>query len=111
MSPKPTELGASWWAKNLDEVDHEVARLAMLCKVKLLDPGVVERVLRYDPSVCGASNPIGFEKLRTLLMMHYSVRGPTVAALGETKTALLGQEIVSKLRARFGSQVGTPSKD
>ena len=29
MSDKPSELGGGWWAKNLESVDREVARLAV----------------------------------------------------------------------------------
>ena len=111
MTNNPTELGGSWWARNLDDVGREIARLAMICKVPLLDPGVMERVLKNDPSVCGASNPIGFEKLRTALMMHYNVRDRAVEALGEAKTAALVQGIVANLREKFGKQLGQPSQD
>ena len=45
---------------DLDDVDREVARLATICKVRILDAGVVERVLKNDASACGASNPVGF---------------------------------------------------
>ena len=106
MNEKPTELGGSWWAKNLDDVDREIARLALICKVQLLDPGVIERVLKNDASVCGASNPIGFEKLRTTLMMHYNVRERAVEALGEAKTAALVRQIVANLQKKFGDQLG-----
>ena len=45
---------------DLYEVDKEVARLAMLCRVRILDPGVLERVLKKDESVCAAPNPKAF---------------------------------------------------
>jgi len=48
MSDKPSELGAGWWAKNLDDVDREIAKLATICNVRILDPGVIERVLKND---------------------------------------------------------------
>jgi len=44
MSDKSSELGGGWWAKNLDEIDREIARLATICNVRILDPGVIERV-------------------------------------------------------------------
>lgn len=111
MTKQTSELGQLWWAKNLDEVDRELARLALICKVPLLDPGVIERVLNNDASVCGSSNPAGFRKLRDLLTMHYSMRERAVGAIGETKTAMLINDIVAKLRAKFGDQLGKSSPD
>ena len=46
MSDKPSELGAACWSKNLDEIDREVARVATICNVRILAPGIIERVLK-----------------------------------------------------------------
>jgi hypothetical protein len=109
MSDKPSDLGAKWWAKNLDDVDREVARLAAICKVRILDPGVIERVLRNDESVCGSRNKVAFDKLRGALMMHYHVRDKAVGVLGEEVTAQVIAEIVENLRKRLGGQLGGKS--
>jgi hypothetical protein len=106
MSERPTEFGTTWWAKSLDEVDHEIARLATICRVRILDDGVIERVLKNDASVCAAGNPLAFGKLRSTLMMHYHVRDQAVAALGEAQTAALVQRIVGQLRERIGERLG-----
>jgi hypothetical protein len=34
MAEQKSELGGAFWARNLDEVDREVARLAVICKVR-----------------------------------------------------------------------------
>jgi hypothetical protein len=39
------------WAENLEEVDREIAKLALLCQVRILEPGVIRRVLQKDASV------------------------------------------------------------
>src|SRR5262245_19724103 len=106
MADKPSDLGAEWWSKNLDEVDREVARLATLCKVRLLDPGVIGRVLNKDSSVCGTENKAAFDKLRMALAMHYHVRGKAVGAIGEQATQEVIAEIVANLRKRLGKQLG-----
>ena len=108
MSDKESELGAKWWTKNLDDVDREVARLATICNVRILDPGVIERVLRDDASVCGSRNPLAFKKLRDALLMHYHVRDKALGALGEAGTARVVAEIVESLRQRFGERLGGP---
>lgn len=106
MSDGKSNLGSGWWAKNLDDVDREVARLAVLCEVKVLDPGVIERVLRNDDSVCGTANPLAFDKLRTALMMHYHVRDKAAGVMGEAATAEVVAEIVANLRKRIGDKLG-----
>ena len=106
MSQSPGDFGTTWWAKSLDEVDREIARLATICNVRILDDGVIERVLRNDETVCGSRNPLAFGKLRTTLMMHYHVRDQAVAALGEPKTMALVRSIVENLRTRIGERLG-----
>lgn len=106
MSDDKSNLGSGWWAKNLDDVDREVARLAVLCKVKLLDPGIIERVIRNDDSVCGTTNKPAFDKLRTALMLHYHVREKAVGVMGEAATAEVVAEIVANIRKRIGDKLG-----
>ena len=96
------------WLKHFVEIDKEIARHALTCKIPLLDPGVIERVLHNDALVCGTQNPRAFEKLRSLLMMHYSVRDKAVVALGEEETIAIMEEIVARLRARVGNKLGGP---
>ena len=106
MGKEKTELGASWWAKSLDDIDREVARLGSICHVRLLDPGVLERVLHNDASVCGTQNRAAFDKLRAALMMHYHIRDKAVAAIGQEATAGVIAEIVADLRTRLGKELG-----
>jgi hypothetical protein len=96
------------WSKHLVEIDKEIARLALLCKVPLLDPGVIERVLHNDSLVCGTQNERAFTKLRELLMVHYSVRDRAIESLGTEETNEIVQEIIARLRARIGDKLGTP---
>ena len=97
------------WAKHFEEIDREIGQLAVLCKIPLLDPGVMERVLKNDTLVCGTQNPRAFDKLRSLLMMHYSVRERAVVTLGEAETMKVLEDTVERLRARFGDKLGGPA--
>ena len=106
MSKQETELGGGWWGKNLDDMAREVARLAVACNVRILDPGVIERVLKNDDTVCGTRNPAAFTKLRNALMMHYHVRDRTTGALGEAQTRELVAAIVERLRTQIGDRLG-----
>ena len=96
------------WTKHFEGIDNEIAQLAKVCQVQLLDPGVIERVLHKDTLVCGHQNERAFNKLRQLLMMHYSVRDKAVVALGDQETMLIIGDIVERLRQRFGDDLGTP---
>src|SRR5262245_39939695 len=107
MADEKNDLGARWWAKNLDDVDREVARMATVCKVPLLDPGVIERVLHNEPTVCGTSNKAAFDKLRAALMMHYHVRDKAAGAIGEAATQEVINEIVANIQKRLGKQLGS----
>jgi len=106
LTDQPEDLQIAWWAKKFDDIDRELAQLAIICKVPLLDPGVIERVLKNDAAVCGAPNAPVFSKLRSLLMMHYAVRDQAVAALGATDAQALIEDVVKRLRERIGADLG-----
>ena len=106
MADALNEFGGRWYARSLSDVDREIARQASICNVSLLDPGVIERVLKNDASVCGSSNPLAFEKLRNTLMMHYRIREQAVSAIGETATRQLIDAIVENLRRTLGDRLG-----
>jgi len=106
MTKGQSDMGAGWWAGNLDDVAREVARLATICNVRILDPGAIERVLEDDASVCGSSNPIAFAKLRSALTMHYHIRGKTAGVIGEANTAKVIAEIVERIKRQTGGRLG-----
>lgn len=92
---------------SLDDIDAEIARLALLCQVRILDLGVVERVVRNDASVCGTSNPVAFEKLRHMLAMHFGVRNSAAASQGQARAASIEKHVIDRLQARFPALAAT----
>ena len=88
-------------ATNLEDIDRDVARMARLCGVPLLQRGVVERVLHADDSVCGTKNPLAFAKLHNLLMLHFAVREKSAEELGQGQTAAIEMYVVERLRKSF----------
>jgi hypothetical protein len=106
MPEQHDPLQIAWWAKNIDELDREIGRLCALCQVRILDPGVIERVLRKDASVCGTSNPLAFAKLHDMLMFYFAIRKESVEALGQVQTAQIEAHVVEQLRRRFADLVG-----
>jgi len=100
MDSDPLQI--AWWAKNLDELDREIARLALLCQVRILDPGIVERVLQNDVSACGTANPAAFAKLHTLLVMHFLIRKRSAEELGQVQTAQIERDVIERLKKAYG---------
>jgi hypothetical protein len=101
MTEQKDHLLIAWWAKNLDELDREIARLSLVCRVRILDRGVIARVLHNDASVCGRDNPLAFAKLRNLLIMHFAIREKSADALGQVQTAAIEQDIIDRLTKSF----------
>ena len=106
MSEQPDHFLMAWWADNLDTLDHEIARLATLCGVKVLDPGVISRVLQSDPAVCATPNPKAFSKLRDLLMMHMAIRQKSVDTVGQAQTAAIEDYVIERVRKHFPDVLG-----
>lgn len=107
MTRSTHDLPPVWWANNLEELDGEIARLAMLCQIRLLQPGTIQRVLHRDETVCGTGNPAAFAKLHDLLMMHFAIRQKAVDVFGQNETASIEALIVERLQKRYGDLLGT----
>ncbi len=106
MTEQQNDLQIAWWVKNIDELDREIARLCLLCQVRILDPGIIERVLKKDASVCGTSNPVAFAKLHNMLMFYFANREKSVDAVGQLQTAQIEAHVVEQLRNRFADLLG-----
>ena len=89
------------WAEDLDELDREIARLALVCQVRILDRGVLQRILRKDASVCGTDNPRAFAKLHELLKLHLALRERSLETLGQAKTMAIEDYVIERLKKSF----------
>ena len=106
MAEREDDLQVAWWLKNIDELDREIGRLCLLCQVRILDPGIIERVLKKDASVCGTSNPLAFAKLHDMLLFYFANRKKAVEAVGQVETAQIEAHVVEQLRNRFADLLG-----
>jgi replicative DNA helicase len=88
------------WARQLDAVGDELMRLGVACDVQLKDPGVVERILQNDDTVCGRKNPIGFRKLRDLLKATFDSVNKAADRIGPNETKLIVDAITERLDRR-----------
>jgi hypothetical protein len=94
------------WGRHIDELMTEIAREAVICKVRLLDPGVIDAVLRNNESVAGSQNPRAFQKLRQLLQMGFIVQGKAYEALGPADASELVAAVRETLKERLGDRLG-----
>jgi hypothetical protein len=101
MTQQRNDLPLEWWAENLHALDTEIARLAMLCQVRILAPGAIERVLSRDASVCGKDNAIAFAKLHAMLMMHFAIREKSADSIGQLQTARVETYVIDRLKQRY----------
>ncbi|MFO1307510.1 MAG: hypothetical protein U1F64_03580 [Burkholderiales bacterium] len=106
MTDKTPTAEEAWISKQFEDIDKEIARLSVICRLDLLDRANIERVIRNDASVCGAQNPLAFSKLRDLLLMHYATRTRAAAQIGEVETQAIINSVVAKIIERFGSVGG-----
>lgn len=98
MTANSDAANMAGWARTLEELDREVGRLAMLCHVPILEPGVIDRVLANDRSVCASDSPLAFAKLRDLLLMHFTLHRRWAEEVGEAQTTAIESYVIERLR-------------
>ena len=74
------------WERHFQAIADELLPLAIACGVRLREPGVIERILKNDASVCGRKNEQGFHKMRSLLVAYYNSVGKAVDRIGPEET-------------------------
>lgn len=96
------------WEKLLGDIDLEIVQTAVMCHVRLLDPGVAEAVLNRDPLVWHDRDEAGLTKLRGLLAMHFTAERQIADCIGPEQSAQIATRVREHLRARVGDQLGSP---
>jgi len=93
------------WERHFEVIADELLHLAIACGVRLREPGVIERVLRNDASVCGRKNERSFRKMRNLLVAYYDSLGKAVDRIGpeETKKII---EVITEQKKRLRDSGG-----
>jgi len=106
MSGQKDPVYGVLWTEDLEEVDREIVRMATLCQVRILEPGVIRRVLQKDASVCGSPNDIAFAKLHDLVLLHLAIRQRSVDSFGQAQTAAMEDYVIERLRKSFPDLLG-----
>ena len=74
------------WGRQIDAIVHQLSRLAIVCDIKLGRPGLAERILKNDESVCGRDNPRVFQQMRQHLMALITLEERAIDRLGPDDT-------------------------
>lgn len=106
MSERKDDVYKILWTEDLEEIDREIARISLICGVRILELGVIRRVLQNDATVCTTNNPAAFKKLRDLLMLHLAVREKSADSFGQALTAQIEDHIIERLRKSFPDLAG-----
>lgn len=88
------------WSRHLEAIAEELLHLATACDVNLRDPGVIERIIRDDDTVCGRKNEHGFRKLRALVMATYDSLGKSIERIGPEETSKITAAIAGHMERR-----------
>jgi hypothetical protein len=94
------------WSRHLESIVDELSHLSTACDVRLRDPGVIERIIKNDDSVCGRRNEHGFRKLRALVMATYDSLGKAIDRIGPEETKKITSAIAAAMEERRNSGVG-----
>lgn len=98
------------WTRHLEGIADELLRLSIACDVRLREPGVIERIIKNDRSVCGRKNEIGFQKLRKLLMATYDSLGKAIDRIGPAETRKITEAITKQMDKLTNSKGGGSSE-
>ena len=85
------------WARHFDTIGDELLRLTTVCGVNLREPGVVERIVKGDETVCSKKNSIGFRKLRDLVMATFSSLNKAADRIGPEETKAIVDALMERL--------------
>ena len=85
----------TYWGEQIEGIAGELSRLAIACDIELGKPGLAERILKNDESVCRRKNPEAFRKIRRHLMALFNVEERALERLGADET----KDILDQVRA------------
>jgi len=94
----------TYWSGQFDNLAAEMSRLCIACDINMLEPGIAERVLKGDQSVCRRKNPEVFEKLRKHLMAYCQVQDRAIKRLGAEDVQVMMDEVRASLTRLRGKQ-------
>lgn len=74
----------------------ELLHLAIACDDRLREPGIIQRILRNDVTVCGRKNEESFHNMRNLLVAFFYSRGKAAERIGPQDTKKIIEAITER---------------
>lgn len=108
-----TEHKHTYWGRQIEGIALELSRLAIACDIELGKPGLIERVLKNDESVCGRRNPEAFQLIRKHLMALFSVEEGAIDRIGAAETRQITDmvhEAIVRVRSAGGAGQSLPRR-
>ena len=108
-----SETKHTYWARQIDGLAHELSRLAIACDIELGSPGLAERIIKNDESVCGRKNPEAFRQIRMHLMALFSVEERAIDRVGAADTKIIldqGRSAIIAVRQAGSASNSLPSE-
>lgn len=102
-----SEFKHTYWGRQIENLAEELSKLAIACDIELGKPGLAERILKNDSTVCGRNNPKAFEQMRLHLSALFNVEKGAIDRLGPEDT----KDILDQVRAAVSEvrQAGSAS--
>jgi hypothetical protein len=91
------------WERHFERIADELLHLSIACDLRLRAPGVIERILRNDASVCGRKNERNFHELRNLLVAYYNSIGKAVDRIGPEETKKIIDFMIERNKKLMGA--------
>jgi len=104
----------TFWSRQIDGLAHELSKQAIICDIELGKPGLAERILQNDESVCGRKNAKVFRQMRQHLMALFSLEAAAVERLGAQDTKEILDAVrtaIIAIREAGGASNSLPSQD
>ncbi|AON54841.1 hypothetical protein [Herbaspirillum seropedicae] len=92
-------------SQELEALDMEIVRHAVICQVRLFDPGILNQVMDNNEQVCGEPHPTAFQSLRGLLYLHFDMHRQLAETYGPADAEVIIQRVHAHLKPRIGEQL------
>jgi hypothetical protein len=95
-----------YFSDQFEGIARELSRLSIVCDIEILEPGMAERILDNDESVCGRKNPEVFQQIRRHLMVLFPLEKRAIDRIGGGEV----REILDQVRAAIVAlrEAGSP---
>lgn len=99
------------WGEQIEAIARELSKLALVCDIELGSPGLAERILKNDDTVCRRKDAKAFRQIRQHLMALFPLEEKAIERLGADATKDILDQVraaITELRSAHGSRLSVP---